>query len=126
MQTPYKWHRRLMMKFMVWGVYNANMFQGFYRLYAQANEIVETFYMLLEKSCHEQIGDVKNTTTQERRHWDMDACRIVVEPQMVRRAEQATSNKRCVICCEKHRRAKNAHPNANYKDLPPKSKTVYW
>uniref|UniRef100_A0A0L8G7S8 Uncharacterized protein n=1 Tax=Octopus bimaculoides TaxID=37653 RepID=A0A0L8G7S8_OCTBM len=46
--------------------------------------------------------------------------------QEVERAEPATTNNRCVVCMEKHRRDKRANPNAQYKDLPKLSKTIFW
>jgi hypothetical protein len=44
----------------------------------------------------------------------------------VERALHATRNNACVVCLEKYRRASIMNPNAAYKDLPSKKKTVYW
>jgi hypothetical protein len=45
---------------------------------------------------------------------------------MPERPKEATSNNRCVVCAEKYKRAKRGNPDAKEKDLPKRTKTVYW
>lgn len=124
----YKWPRRLMMKFFMWTAYNAYVLQGYYKPHAQPGKRVVTFHFFLEQLCNELVGDVRNNTQQGRRRSDADPdIRLSdVGSHEVERAEHATTNNRCTVCCEKHRRAKLVNPAATYKDLPPRSKTVYW
>uniref|UniRef100_A0A0L8FYN6 PiggyBac transposable element-derived protein domain-containing protein n=1 Tax=Octopus bimaculoides TaxID=37653 RepID=A0A0L8FYN6_OCTBM len=44
----------------------------------------------------------------------------------VERAEHQTTNNHCAVFMEKHRQVKRANSNAQYKDLPKQSKTIFW
>ncbi|XP_050392713.1 piggyBac transposable element-derived protein 4-like [Patella vulgata] len=124
----YKWPRRLIMKFFMWAAYNAYVIQGYYKSHMQSAHRNFTFHFFLEKLCHQLVGVVRNMTQKGRRRSDTDQeIRLGdVGQHVCERAEHATTNNRCVVCTEKYRRAKLSCPNTLDKDLPTKSRTVYW
>ena len=117
-----------MIKFFMRMTYNAYVIQGYYIPHAQAGKRVTTYHSFLEQLCNELVGDVRTTTQQGRRRSDADPdVRLSnVGRQEVERAEHATTNNRCTVCSEKYKRAKLANPSLREKDLPKRSKTVYW
>ena len=116
------------MKFFMRAAYNAYVIQGFYKQHGAPNHRVFTFHAYLEKLCLELVGDVRNKTQKGRRRSGADPSARLSDVGLheVERADHATRNQHCVVCCGKYRRAKLANPTAADKDLPTKSRTVYW
>ena len=123
----YKWPRRLMMKIFMWSACNAYVLMGFHRPHNQPNQRLYTFHNFIEQLCLELVGDVRNETTLGRRRSDAaPELRLNRGPHEAERSHDGSRNHRCVVCCEKNRRAKLANPNAPDKDLPIRSKTIFW
>lgn len=122
----YKWPRRLIMKFFMWAAYNAYILMGFQKQHNQPGQRLYTFHAFLERLCIHLVGEVRNTDHQGRRRSgaDIDTRLQDTGRHHVERAPHATTNHRCVVCCEKYRRAKVANPQLSDKDLPKRKKAV--
>ncbi|XP_064648765.1 piggyBac transposable element-derived protein 4-like [Lineus longissimus] len=122
----YKWPRRLMIKFFMWATYNTYVLIGFYRPHQRDGMRTQTFLQFVEKLCNLLVGDfvrpvpVRPARGNEERRFQNVGLHVVERPA------HATQDNRCVVCSEKHRRARLQSPNRAYKDLPPRRKTVFW
>ena len=126
-----------MMKFFMWAAYNAYVLKGYHNPHAQASKRATTFHVFLEQLYHELVGHFRTTARQgcRRLHVDPDICLSDVGRHEVESADHqqivalfvanAKTNNR-TVCSEKYRRAKLANPTLSNKDLPKRSKAVYW
>ena len=112
----------------MWAVYNSYVLLGFYKPHQREGKRTLAFLQYVEKMCNILVaGFERPNPVRSSRGPDHGEKRLQnVGLHMVERAPQANKNNRCVVCQEKHRRAKLQNPNAQYKDLPPRKKTVYW
>jgi hypothetical protein len=88
-----------------------------------------TFLEYVEKLCNNLVGEIERHNPGQ----GVAAAQNNLEKRLenvglhgVERAPHGTGSNGCVVCYEKHRRAKLLNPNAAYKDLPPRRKTVFW
>lgn len=125
----YKWPRRLMVKFFVWSAYNAYIIQDHYKPHKLPGKRLHTFHMFIDKLCHELVGTYRRTNMPTARRETSDV-RLLnqdnIPLHLAERPASATTNNRCFVCAEKYKRAKRANPQAKDKDLPKRTKTVYW
>lgn len=129
----YKWPRRLMVKFFVWSAYNAFIVMNHFNPHHQSGHRRKTFHMFVNDLCHDLVGSFRRAQlkgSHRSKSSEVSSSRLVNEPNiplhMPERPIEATSNNRCVVCTEKHNRAKRENPAAKACDLPKRSKTVYW
>ena len=85
--------------------------------------------MFTEKLCHELVGTYRQRVIPLARRSSSDQ-RLINEGDipvhLPERPHGATTNNRCVVCSDKCKQVKRANPNAKDKDLPKRTKTVYW
>ena len=124
----YKWPRRLMIKFFMWAAYNSYVLLAFYRPHEREGTRTVTFLQHVEILCNTLVENFERPNLlRSPRGLEIGEKRLTnVGLHIVERAPQAKTNNRCVVCQEKNRRASLQNPNAQYKDLPPRKKTVYW
>lgn len=121
----YKWPRRLMVKFIVRCAFNAYIIQNYYKPHILPGKRIRSFRMFVDELCHDLV--VSLASQNKSRAFD---ARLLNEPNiplhLPERPEVATGNNRCVVCSEKYNQARRVNPEAKHKNLPKRSKTVYW
>jgi len=127
----YKWPRRLMVKFFVWCAFNAYVICNRYKPHIVPGKRIHTFRMFVHELCHGLVGSYRRAPLPtSRQKSGEEHARLQNEPNfpvhLPERPSEATQNNRCTVCAEKYKQAKRTHPDAGDKDLPKRSKTVYW
>ena len=122
----YRWPRRLTMKFMMWAIFNSYIIHGTLAPHVMQGKRTLTFHMYIEILCGQLIGDVRRgaqilpgRVTQESRLLNAPEAPI----HLAEHPDNASRNNRCVVCLERHRRAKRHNPES--PDLPKQRKTVF-
>lgn len=125
----YKWPRRLVMKFFMWVAYNAYVQMGYVKPHDVPGKRTYTFHFFIEALCEELAKDVRTTENERgnRRSQETQNLRRLKTDQNhgVEKSADGSTNHRCVVCCEKYKREKAAHPRTPEKNLPKRCKTVF-
>uniref|UniRef100_A0A0L8GN61 PiggyBac transposable element-derived protein domain-containing protein n=1 Tax=Octopus bimaculoides TaxID=37653 RepID=A0A0L8GN61_OCTBM len=112
----------------LWAAYNAYVIVGHYKPHNPQGQRMFTFHTFVENLCHELVGNYYRLLPVKI-HPNTNFYKITDHTRWKESPPPpayATLSNRCVVCLGKHNRARQQNPSAAYKDLPKKSKTVYW
>ena len=122
----YKWPRRLVIKFLMWSVYNSFVLHDFYVPHGRPGKKVVTFHEYVDELCHGLIGSFRRPTSiAVGRRLNIVATRLQNNGHMPEWAPNATRNNRCIVCGEIYNRFRVKNPRAQANQLPKLRKSVY-
>ncbi|BFZ02399.1 hypothetical protein BsWGS_05438 [Bradybaena similaris] len=120
----YRWPRRLMMKGLMWAIYNSYVIMGHFK----PEEVKKsTFQNFVDDISLALVGAYRTTAVRRESRTDVPQRMENVGMHYPEAPEGVSRDHVCVVCEEKHNKYKKSHPGVAYKDNPYKKvKTTFW